>query len=87
MRSCPLSIAWTERGLAEPETRVQIPEGALIIGLNAYTTNTSLSFVPAPANATLSHATAVIGSNLTAGINTTQNLMRAGVNSIAGKIG
>ena len=45
---------------------------------------TTPSFVPAPANATLNQTTAVVGSNLTAGINTTQNLVRAGVNSIAG---
>jgi F0F1-type ATP synthase assembly protein I len=60
---------------------------ALAVFLYLYTTHTSLSFVPAPANATLNQATAVIGSNLTAGINTTQNLVRAGVSSIAGKLG
>jgi hypothetical protein len=43
--------------------------------------------VPIPANTTLNQAAAVVGSNLTAGINTTQNLARAGVNSIAGKLG
>lgn len=60
---------------------------ALAVFLYLYTTHTSLSFVPAPANATLNHATTVIGSNLTAGINTTQNLVRAGVNNITGKLG
>ena len=59
---------------------------ALAVFLYLYTTHTSLSFVPAPAKATLNQATAVVGSNLTAGINTTQNLVRAGVNSILAKL-
>jgi hypothetical protein len=59
---------------------------ALAVFLYLYTTHTSLSFVPAPANATLNQAATVVGSNLTAGINTTQNLVRAGVNGIAGKL-
>ena len=69
-----------------PQSRrpgVQIPPEAYIRGLKAHTITFSL--VPAPANATLNQATAVVGSNLTAGINTTQNLVRAGVNSIAEK--
>ena len=60
---------------------------ALAIFLYLYATHTTLSFLPTPINSTVNKATAVVGSNFTAGINTTQNLVRAGVNSIAGKLG
>ena len=60
---------------------------ALAVFLYLYTTHTTLSFLPTPINSTVNKASTVVGSNLTAGINTTQNLVRAGVNSIAGKLG
>ena len=59
---------------------------ALAIFLYLYTTSTILSFMPTPINSTLNKASDVVGSNLTAGINTTQNLVKAGVNSITGKL-